>query len=187
MMRLSSTRRTWEGNGPARGRLRRLVPWAIGAVVVAAIAWGLRAKPVEVEVGTVGRAPLTVHVSEEGKTRIRNRYVVAAPLNGRMSRVPFKAGDEVKAGETVVTTIEPVVAPLLDPRAKLLAQAVVASRQANRDRAAEAVAAATSALELAEADRDRYRSVQGGAVSKTERDRAAVPKEVQQRLAGKAA
>ncbi|WP_193212159.1 efflux RND transporter periplasmic adaptor subunit [Luteolibacter marinus] len=163
----------WDEKRPAsaKGTLRRLLPWLLGALVIAAVAWGLRPQPVEVETGAVARAPLTVHVSEEGKTRIRNRYVVAAPVSGRMHRVPFKPGDEVKAGETVITTIEPVAAPLLDPRAKLLAQAVVAGREAELNRAAEAVNAAKSALELAEADRDRVRAIRGGGVSKADRDR----------------
>ena len=106
----------WEGkrNGSAKSLLRRLIPWLIGGALVVVVAMGLKPKPVEVETGVVARAPLTVRVSEEGKTRIRNRYVVAAPLAGRMRRVPFKPGDEVKAGETVLTGIEPVAAPLLD-------------------------------------------------------------------------
>ena len=100
----------WEGkrNGSAKGLLRRLIPWLIVGALVAVVAMGLKPKPVEVETGVVARAPLTVRVSEEGKTRIRNRYVVAAPLAGRMRRVPLKPGDEVKAGETVLTAIEPV-------------------------------------------------------------------------------
>ena len=159
-------------NESAKHRLRRFLPWIIGLAIVSLIVLGLRPKPVEVEVGTVARAPLTVRVSEEGKTRIRNRYVVAAPVAGRMRRVPLKPGDEVKAGETVLTTIEPVASPLLDPREKARAEAAVASREAARSRAAEALKAAQSALELAVADRDRYRSVQReGSVSKADRDR----------------
>ena len=137
----------WDGKQrvTAKSVLRRAVPWVIGLGLVAAVGMGLKPKPVEVETGLVARAPLTVRVSEEGKTRIRNRYVVAAPVNGRMRRVPLKAGDAVKAGETLLTAIEPVASPLLDPRAKLLAEAIVSSRQANVSRATEALAAAKSA------------------------------------------
>jgi len=164
----------WEGkrNKSAKGLLRRLIPWLIGGALVAVVAMGLKPKPVEVETGVVARAPLTVRVSEEGKTRIRNRYVVAAPLAGRMRRVPFKPGDEVKAGETVLTAIEPVAAPLLDPRAKALAEAVVATREAARSRASEAMKAAQSAKELADSNLERVRSLKGGAVSQADRDRA---------------
>lgn len=163
----------WEGkrNGSAKNLLRRLLPWLIGAALVAVVAMGFKPKPVEVETGTVVRAPLTVHVSEEGKTRIRNRYVVAAPVAGRMRRVPLKPGDEVKAGETVITTIEPVVAPLLDPRARLLAETVITTREAARSRATEAIAAARSASAMADANLARIRSLKGGAVSQVDRDR----------------
>jgi HlyD family secretion protein len=166
----------WEGaqRVSAAGLLRRFLPWAIGLALVAAVALGLKEKPLEVETGVVARAPLTVHVAEEGKTRIRNRYLVAAPLAGRMRRVPLKAGDEVKAGATVLTAIEPVAAPLLDPRAKLLAEAIVASREANLSRAAEALAAARSARALADADLKRFQSIAGGAVSAADRDRAEI-------------
>ena len=164
----------WEGkrNGSAKGFLRRLIPWLIGAALVAVVAMGLKPKPVEVETGVVARAPLTVRVSEEGKTRIRNRYVVAAPLAGRMRRVPFKPGDEVKAGETVLTSIEPVAAPLLDPRAKALAEAILATREAARSRASETLKAAQSAKTLADANLERIQSLKGGAVSQVDRDRA---------------
>ncbi len=126
----------WEAkrNASAKSIFRRFLPWLIGLALVAAVAMGLKPKPIEVETGTVARAPLTVRIAEEGKTRIRNRYVVAAPLGGRMRRVPMKAGDDVKAGETVLTVIEPVVAPLLDPRARLLAETIVSTREAARNR-----------------------------------------------------
>jgi HlyD family secretion protein len=78
------------------------------------VAYGLKAKPIPVETAAVTRGPLTVSVLEEGKTRIRNRYVVAAPVSGSMRRVTLKTGDEVKANETVLTLIEPGLAPLLD-------------------------------------------------------------------------
>lgn len=174
MARSDSETPPWEGRprASAGNFLRRFIPWLLGLGLAAAVGLGLKPKPVEVETGTVARAPLTVRVSEEGKTRIRNRYVVAAPVNGRMRRVPLKAGDPVTAGETVLTSIEPVAAPLLDPRAKVLAEAIVASREANASRAAEALAAAKSAQAMADADLKRVRSIPGGAVSQADRDRA---------------
>ncbi|MEK7953572.1 efflux RND transporter periplasmic adaptor subunit [Luteolibacter soli] len=164
----------WEGKrgGSAKGLVRRLIPWLIVGALVALVAMGLKPKPVEVETGVVARAPLTVRVSEEGKTRIRNRYVVAAPLAGRMRRVPFKPGDEIKAGDTVVTAIEPLAAPLLDPRAKALAEAILATREAARNRASESLKAAQSAKTMADLNLDRIHTLKGGAVSQADRDRA---------------
>src|SRR6187402_2274047 len=103
----------------------RLLPWLGALALLGLVAWGLWPKPVAVETGKASRGPLTVRVSEEGKTRVRNRYVVAAPVAGKMRRVPLKPGDEVKAGETLLTAIEPVAPPLLDPRARTEAEALV--------------------------------------------------------------
>lgn len=164
----------WEGKRAPTGRhlVRRSLPWLGLLALAALIAWGLWPKPVIVETGVVARMPLTVHVSEEGKTRIRNRYVVAAPAAGRMRRVPLKPGDAVEAGKTTLTVIEPVIAPLLDPRARKQAEAVVSMHEANRKRAAESLDAARAALKMAEADRERMRSVRkDGTISESDRDK----------------
>jgi HlyD family secretion protein len=141
-------------------------------VLLALVAWGLWPKPILVETGVAARSALTVRVSEEGKTRVRNRYVVAAPVAGIMRRVTLKPGDATDAGKTVLTTIEPVAAPLLDPRARAQAEAVVSMHEASRRKAAESLVAVKSALEMAVADRDRMRSVrQPGTLSESDRDR----------------
>ena len=93
--------------GPGgRHIVRASLPWLFGALLLSLVAWGLWPKPILVETGLVTRSPLTVRVSEEGKTRIRNRYVVAAPVAGKMRRVPLKAGD------TVVVTSKDVPQPV---------------------------------------------------------------------------
>jgi HlyD family secretion protein len=152
--------------------LRRSLPWIGLLLLLSLIGWGLWPKPVIVELGAVARSPLTVRVSEEGKTRIRNRYIVAAPAAGTMRRVALKPGDEVAAKETLITVIEPVPAPLLDPRARVQAEAVVSMQEASRKRAMESLEAARAALKVAVADRDRMRSVkQDGTISESDRDR----------------
>ena len=156
----------------SRHLVRRLLPWLGAAALLALIVWGLWPKPVVVETGTVARGPLTVHVAEEGKTRIRNRYLIAAPVAGNMRRVTLKPGDPVEAGVTVLTAIDPAPAPLLDPRARLQAEAVVSQVEASRQRASEALTAARAALSLAEAERERVRSVKkDGTISDSDRDR----------------
>ena len=103
-------------NSSGKHRLRRLLPWLAALLLLALVGWGFWPKPVLVETATVSRAPLTVRVSEEGKTRIRNRYVVAAAVAGRMRRVPLKPGDEVL---TVAcgfpTTVNPIIQNRLVP------------------------------------------------------------------------
>lgn len=151
---------------------RRALPWLVGLLLLALIGWGLAPKPVIVEIGMVARGPLTVRVSEEGKTRVRNRYIVAAPVSGKMRRVPLKPGDEVKAGETILTVIEPIASPLLDARAIAQAQAIVSMKEASRKQAEEALAARSSASQMAQADRDRMRAItRDGILSDSDRDR----------------
>jgi HlyD family secretion protein len=164
----------WASKRDPSGRhlLRRTMPWLGVLLLAALIGWGLWPKPVIVETGVIARGPLTVRVSEEGKTRIRNRYIVAAPVAGNMRRVRLKPGDPVEAGITVITTIEPVAAPLLDPRARTQAEAVVAMHEASSQRAAESLQAARAALTLAVSERDRMRSItRGGTLSDSDRDR----------------
>lgn len=164
----------WASKRDSSGKhlVRRTLPWLGLLALVSLIAWGMWPKPVIVETGVVARSPLTVRVSEEGKTRVRNRYVVAAPVAGKMRRVPLKPGDSVEAGKTILTVIEPVVAPLLDPRARVQAEAVVAMHEASRMRTIESLDAARAAAKLAEADRDRMRSVKrDGTLSDSDRDR----------------
>lgn len=164
----------WEGRRAPTGKhlVRRSLPWLGLLALASLIAWGLWPKPVIVETGVVARAPLTVHVSEEGKTRVRNRYVVATPVAGRMRRVPLKPGDAVEANKTVLTVIEPVAAPLLDPRSRVQAEAVVSMHEAARKQATESLEALRTALKMAEADRDRMRSVRkDGTISESDRDK----------------
>jgi HlyD family secretion protein len=173
----------WEAkrNGKPRHLLRKTLTWLVGIGVLVVIGLGLRPQPIEVEFGILTRGPLTVHVVEEGKTRIRNRYVIAAPVAGQMKRVPFKPGAEVKAGETVLTTIEPAIAPLLDPRARSQAEARVKGAEAARLRAIEALDMAKTAEKFAQTNWDRTRNIKGGSVSETDRDNAERDAEMKQR------
>ncbi len=149
-----------------------MLPWLGGLALLGLITWGLWPKPVVVETGLVARSALTVSVAEEGKTRVRNRYLVASPAAGTMQRVLLKAGAEVIAGETRLTTIEPSDIPLLDPRSQKQAEAVVSMREAARSQAAAMVEARSTALKLAAAERDRVRSVRrDGTLSESDRDR----------------
>lgn len=103
--------------------LRRALPYIAGAVVLALIVLGLRPRPAVVETARVAVGPLRATVSEEGKTRIRDRFVVSAPVAGQLRRIPFKPGAEIAARETVVAVIDPLPATPLDARNRALAEA----------------------------------------------------------------
>ena len=117
-------------NHPAR----RWIPYAGAVILVGLIVAGLWPKPVPVEIAPATAGPLRVTVNEEGKTRIKQRYIVSAPVAGQLRRIPFKAGVEIKAGDTVAV-IEPVSAALLDARTRSTAEAKRDMALANREKA----------------------------------------------------
>ena len=91
--------------------------------LIALIALGLQPQPAPVETARAVIGPLRATVSEEGKTRIRQRYVVSAPVSGQLRRISFKPGAAVEAGVTVVAIIDPLPASPLDARNRALAEA----------------------------------------------------------------
>jgi HlyD family secretion protein len=104
-------------------------------VLVALITAGLWPRPLPVETARAAVGALRATVNEEGKTRIKQRYVVSAPVTGQLRRVPFKAGAEVRAGETVVAVIEPVSPTLLDARTRTATEAKRDTALANLEKA----------------------------------------------------
>ncbi len=163
----------WEEKKPTslRNLPRKIALWLTAAAVVVSIYVSLQPRPIEVETGTVKNGALTIYVSEEGKTRIRNRYIVAAPVAGSMQRVTLRPGDKVESGKTVLTSIEPVLPPLLDSRARLQAQARVDAAVAARSRANENIEMARTGLKYAQANWDRVKNnTEQGTISATDRD-----------------
>lgn len=93
---------------------RLLVGLIAAAALVALAAWP---RSVEVDVATISRGPLTVTVDEEGETRVRERFVVSAPVAGELLRIELEPGDPVVRARTVLATIRPAAPQLLDARA----------------------------------------------------------------------
>lgn len=110
---------------------------AFAAIAAALLVWGFWPQPVMVDAGIAVRGPLRVSVTEEGRTRVRERYVVAAPVSGLLRRIGFEVGDAVRAGQ-VLAQIAPSPSVLPDSRV--------------REQDEARVAAATAALEAARAD-----------------------------------
>ena len=86
----------------------------IGLVVALLVMW-LRPQPVRVDVAAASRGPMRVTVDGEGKTRVRDRYVVAAPVAGRLRRILLRRGDKVTQ-QQLIAEIEPLPLAPLDPR-----------------------------------------------------------------------
>jgi HlyD family secretion protein len=113
---------------------RRWLPYAGAIVLVALIVAGLWPQPVPVETARVIRGILRATVNEEGKTRIKLRYMISAPVTGQLRRIPFKAGAEVQAGQTVLAVIDPLSPAMLDARARALAEASRDTAAANLEK-----------------------------------------------------
>ncbi|APZ94295.1 efflux RND transporter periplasmic adaptor subunit [Fuerstiella marisgermanici] len=155
--------------------LRRMFVFLIAAGVVAALVFAMQPKPVLVDVATIARGPLVVTISDDGRTRIRERYVVSAPLSGRLVRIGLDPGDEVVARQTHLTTIEPTDPTLLDPRAIALAQARVKAAEARVSQARPRLASALETLNLEEAEMGRLQQLaKKNAVSEQELNRQTV-------------
>jgi HlyD family secretion protein len=143
---------------------------------------GLRPKPVEVELATVSRGPMSLSVLEEGKTRIRNRYLVTPPVLGFLERVPLRAGAPIVQGETVLARIHPEPAALLNPRTQSEAEARVSAADALIQQRQADLERAKSSAELAERELGRVSKLRkSGAVSEREFDTAELEATVRNR------
>jgi HlyD family secretion protein len=140
---------------------------AVVAVVAALAALAFWPETAEVDVARVERGPMRVTIDEDGETRVRERFIVSAPVAGRLQRIELEPGDPVDRGKTVVVRLVPVESPLLDPRTRAeLSAAVDATRAAVGEAQAERDRAAT-ALQQARASRQRQEALaEAGAVSR---------------------
>ena len=96
--------------------VRRILLIGFVVAVAGAIILGLRPAAVEADLAKVVRGEIRETVDQDGRTRLRERYTVSAPLAGRLLRIELDPGDEVDAGETLVASIEPRDPELLDAR-----------------------------------------------------------------------
>jgi HlyD family secretion protein len=115
------------------------------AIVLALIAWGFWPRAELAETGSVARRPLAVTVEEEGRTRVRDRYVLSAPVAGYLRRIDLDVGDPVSSG-AVLATLDPLRPATLDERSLAEAEARVAAARAGlAERQSEAKRAAAEA------------------------------------------
>jgi HlyD family secretion protein len=111
---------------------KRIVLVLVGLLVVALLWWSFQPEPVPVSVAGAFRGPLQVTIEQEGMTRVRERYVVAAPVTGDLERIALDEGDAVKRGQVLVH-VNPALSQPLDPRTRAQARAQVAEAEAAHD------------------------------------------------------
>ncbi|HJQ78605.1 MAG TPA: hypothetical protein VJ828_01550, partial [Lacipirellulaceae bacterium] len=141
------------------------------AAIAAGLGYAFMPQPVEVDLVKVQRGDLQVTVDEDGKTRIREKYVVSAPLNGRILRISLDPGDTVVAGKTLLTMIEPRDPELLDARSVAQAEARVRAAEAALRQVEPNLQTARDAQALAEVELTRARqAAQSRAITPAELD-----------------
>ncbi len=118
------------------------------AAALVLLAWAFAPRPLPVEVAQATLGPFETTIAEDARTRLAERFVVSAPLAGRLQRVTLREGDAVEAG-AVVATLMPVLSPMLDERTLREQEARVGAASVGVTRARTRIEAARIALEQA--------------------------------------
>ncbi|HJV61379.1 MAG TPA: HlyD family efflux transporter periplasmic adaptor subunit [Albitalea sp.] len=143
---------------------------AASVAAVAALAWAFAPRPVEVELAQATRGHFEMSVDEDAKTRLRDRFVVSAPLAGQLTRITLREGDEVQA-DAVIATLTPALSPMLDERTLREQQHRVEVTQANVQRVLARIEGAKVALQQAQNEVQRSEQLaRQGFVSPTKLD-----------------
>ena len=174
-------RKNHRGARRAAARWTRRLALVVGALAaLAAIIYYWIPKPASVETATVRRGPLEVTVEEEGKTRVRDRFVVTAPISGNLQRIEHEVGDAIAKGQEIAK-IQPPDPALLDPRTREEAQARLAAALAQARAADTAIVRAIASLGVATREAERTRKLsESGAITITEKERDELNEQVAQ-------
>ncbi len=143
--------------------MNALKPWfwpiLLGLALVAGLTFAFWPRPIGVDVATIAEGAMAVAVEDDGITRVREVYVVSAPIAGTMLRVDAHAGDIIEAQKTVIASIEPVEPAFLDARAQQQMQFTVSAARSARDLAEANVHGREADLKLARKELDRLRPI----------------------------
>lgn len=140
-------------------RLRRaLITLAVGLAAGGVLFLAFRPRPVQVEIDQVSRGRFEAVVEEDGRTRVRDRFIASAPVAGRVLRLSARAGDTVTRGDPVAVIL---AAPsiLLTSRARREAEERIGAAEAMLEQAGVLVERAAAQQVQAEADAARVRAL----------------------------
>lgn len=153
--------------------LRRLPQVLILLTLGGLLAYGFWPTPIDVDVVESTRGPLLVTICDDGETRIKEKYVVSSPLDGKLLRLELHPGDQVTRGNTVIARVEPVDPTLLDARAVAQIEARVRAAEATKSQAQALLDQRREALERARHEFERVQElIRSKAVSEAEFDNA---------------
>ncbi len=137
---------------------RKLWTLAGAVIFLAILGWAFYPKPFDVDVAEIHVGDFERTIEESGKTRLRDRYIVSAPVAGKLARLTVREGDVVKAGQ-VVALLWPAPPPLLDERRLQEQREQVAAAEASVARANAGLQKSDLVLSQAEADLRRNESL----------------------------
>ena len=154
--------------------LRRAGIWgALGVALIGGLVIAFRPRPVPVDLVELARGPLAVTVDDEGETRVRDIFVLSAPVAGRALRIEAEAGDPVVADKTVVAEVQPIDPEFLDPRTEAQAQADLRAAESAETLSKAELTEAQAEFEFARTELDRARAlVVEGTISQRDLDDA---------------
>jgi HlyD family secretion protein len=138
-------------------RLRFWLPIVLATIL--GVVWLFWPRAIPVDFVTASPGELEVSVSDDGETRVKDVFVVSAPVPGLMRRIALKAGDAVVAGTTVVARIEPSDPSFLDVRSEAEARAAAQAAEAAQKLSVASVRRAEAELDFARAELKRYRGL----------------------------
>jgi HlyD family secretion protein len=135
----------------------RTVFWATAAIVLGVLlVVAFRPQPIPIDLAEVTRGEMTVTVRDQGRTRVRNEYVISAPVGGQLLRIEYKPGADVIAGEALARIL-PSDPSLLDARSRAELQASVRSAEAALGLARAEMERASAQLDFARTEAARVR------------------------------
>ncbi len=142
---------------------RRIGPWIIGLATLLAVAGAvflaLREPPVPVDLASATEGPMMVTIYDEGEARVRDVFIVSAPLTGRLLRVDLEPGDPVARNKTVVARMVPAEPGFLDARSRAQAQAQEQALAAQVTSSLARIEQAQAEQKLADLDLGRMQSL----------------------------
>lgn len=142
----------------ARRRARAL-RWLVALGTLAGlVALALWPTAVRVDSAAVATGTVRETLEAEGRTRVRERYLITAPVAAAVRRLHLAPGDAVQAGD-VVATLDPLAAPALDARSRAQAVAQADAAQAQLRAAQAEQSAAQAAAQLAQSEAQRVRAL----------------------------
>ncbi|MGF1490024.1 MAG: efflux RND transporter periplasmic adaptor subunit [Prochloraceae cyanobacterium] len=77
---------------------KKIIYTVAGLGTLTLIVLAMRPTPIEVDTKKIDREDFYVTVDAEGKTRVKSRYIVSAPVEGRLGRIKLDEGDRVVEG-----------------------------------------------------------------------------------------